>query len=214
MIISEQNSSSFTPVPAGMWLARCYRIVDLGTQKTEFQGSIKMAKKLMVQWEIHSEDENGNPLQTAKGEPLSISKTYTVSLSEKATLRKDLVSWRGREFTADELRGFDLKNILGAWAMVSVVTAQGNNGKEYTNVTNVNPVPAAMKKAGLPEGKNKLQIFDLQEPDMELYETFSQGIKGRIEQSPEWNAIKGNKTPSKGSAKADPFDDLDSDIPF
>lgn len=214
MIISEQNSNSFTPVPAGMWLARCYRIVDLGTQKTEFQGSIKMAKKLMVQWEIHSEDENGNPLQTAKGEPLSISKTYTVSLSEKATLRKDLVSWRGREFTADELRGFDLKSVLGAWAMVSVVTAQGNNGREYTNVTNVNPVPAAMKKAGLPEGKNKLQIFNLQEPDMELYETFSQGIKAKIEVSPEWNAIKGNKTPSKGPSKADPFDDLDDDVPF
>lgn len=207
MIISEQQSSNFTPVPAGMWLARCYRIIDLGTQKSEYQGTVKFLKKLMIQWEIHDENEHGNALQTAKGEPLSISKNYTVSLAEAATLRKDLIGWRGRDFTADELRGFDLKNILGAWCMVSVATAQGNNGKEYTNVIAVNPVPASLKKT-LPQGKNELKIFDLQNPDMELFEGLSKGIKDRIESSPEWNAIKGKSAPS------DPFGDMDETVPF
>ena len=201
MIIAEKSNSSFTPVPAGMWLARCYRIIDLGTQKSEYQGTVRFLKKLMVQWEIHGEDENGKTIETAKGDPLSISKNYTVSLSEMSTLRKDLVSWRGREFTPEELRGFDLKNILGAWAMVSVATAQGNNGKEYTNVVSVNPVPAAMKK-NLPEGTNKLEIFDLEKPDMEMFNGFSQGIKTKIEGSPEW------------SGKSDAFANLDDDIPF
>lgn len=209
MIIAEQNSGgSYTPVPAGMWLARCYRIIDLGTQKSEYQGTVKFLKKLMIQWEVHGEDEHGNSLKTLKGEPLSISKNYTVSLAEKATLRKDLVSWRGRDFTADELRGFDLKNILGAWAMVSVATSTGNNGKEYTNVVSVNPVPASMKKS-LPEGHNSLEMFDLDSPDMSLYETFSKGIKDRIEASPEWSAIKSGKEVPKGS-----FDDMDDDVPF
>jgi hypothetical protein len=209
MIIAETNSGgSYTPVPAGMWLGRCYRIIDLGTQKTEYQGSVKFLKKLMVQWEVHGEDEHGKELRTAKGEPLSISKNYTVSLAEKATLRKDLVSWRGKEFTSEELRGFDLKNILGAWAMLSVATSIGNNGKEYTNVVSVNPVPAAMKK-NLPQAHNSLEMFDLEDPDMTLYESFSKNIKDRIEASPEWAAITSGKEVPKGS-----FDDMSDDIPF
>jgi hypothetical protein len=139
---------------------------------------------------------------------LSISKNYTVSLAEKATLRKDLVSWRGKEFTSEELRGFDLKNILGAWAMLSVATSIGNNGKEYTNVVSVNPVPAAMKK-NLPQAHNSLEMFDLEDPDMTLYESFSKNIKDRIEASPEWSAISSGKEVPKGS-----FDDMSDDIPF
>ena len=30
------SGGDFTPVPAGLHLARCYRIVDLGTQQTEY----------------------------------------------------------------------------------------------------------------------------------------------------------------------------------
>ena len=36
-----ENTSSggdFKPVPAGLHLARCYRIIDLGTQRSEFDG--------------------------------------------------------------------------------------------------------------------------------------------------------------------------------
>ena len=71
------SSSSFTPVPAGMHLARCFRIVDLGTQKTSYMGKDKLNRKILIQFEIHSEDADGNPLLTDKGEPLSISKRYT-----------------------------------------------------------------------------------------------------------------------------------------
>jgi hypothetical protein len=38
------------------------------------------------------------------------------------------VAWRGREFTPEELKGFHLKNILGAWCMISVVHNE-NDGK-------------------------------------------------------------------------------------
>ena len=93
------GGGTFTPVPPGMYLARCYRIVDLGTQKSEYLGQIKNLPKVMLQFEVHGEDDAGKPLVTAKGEPMSISKNFTLSLAEKATLRKDLQTWRGREFT-------------------------------------------------------------------------------------------------------------------
>ena len=84
------EGGSFTPVPDGSHLARCYRIIDMGTQKTEFEGKVKFLPKVMIQFEVHGEDAEGNPTITSKNEPMSISKNYTLSLADKATLRKDL----------------------------------------------------------------------------------------------------------------------------
>jgi hypothetical protein len=203
------SESTFTPVPPGMHLARCYRIVDLGTQKSEWQGEVKHLHKVMLHFEVHGEDEKGKPLITKKGEPLSISKNYTLSLGEKAALRKDLQAWRGRDFTPDELRGFELKNILGHWAMLSVAKSAGSNGKEYTNIMSVNPVMASVKKAGLPEGFNKLGLFYIDSPDMEMFETFSRNLQEKIQSSPEWQARSKHEAKSKGGSG---FDDLDNDF--
>jgi hypothetical protein len=106
LVAKAGGGSTFTPIPPGMYLGRCYRIVDMGTQKSEYLGQVKHLPKVMLQFEVHGEDDTGKPLITAKGEPMTISKNFTLSLAEKATLRKDLQTWRGKEFTADELRGF------------------------------------------------------------------------------------------------------------
>jgi hypothetical protein len=49
------------------------------------------------------------------GRPFAMFKNYTLSWSEKANLRLDLQSWRGKPFTQEEMRRFDLETILGAW---------------------------------------------------------------------------------------------------
>jgi hypothetical protein len=213
LIAKDSGESSFTPVPPGMHLARCYRIVDLGTQKSEYQGQIKYLQKVMIQFEVHGEDDNGKPLLTNKNEPMSISKNYTLSLAEKATLRKDLQTWRGRDFTGEELRGFELKNVLGVWGMISVAKSVGNNGKDYTNVMSVNPVPAAIKKNGLPEGYNTTAMFAIENPDMELFESFSNGLREKIKTSPEWQARDG-LTSNHQVRQGTSIGDLDEDIPF
>lgn len=113
LIVTASASSDFAPAPAGSHLARCYRIIDLGSQTTEWKGKPKTSRKVMFTWELHGEDGEGKPLLTDDGKPLMVSKRYTFSLSEKATLRAHLVGWRGRDFTLDELAGFDLEKVLG-----------------------------------------------------------------------------------------------------
>jgi hypothetical protein len=99
--------------------------------------------------------------------------------------------------------------------MVSVVKAVGNNGKEYTNIQAILSVPPQIKKAGLPEGHNALGIFSIEEPDMTMFETFSDGLKAKIEGSPEWQARTGQEYAKNESAsKSSGFDDMDDDIPF
>jgi hypothetical protein len=184
----------------------------MGTQSTTWKGQTKQQPKVMLQFEVHSEDIAGNPLVTDKGEPMSISKNFTASLGENAILRQELENWRSRAFTPEELKGFQLKNVLGAWAMLSVVKEQGNDGNEYTNISSINPVSSQIKKAGLPEGHNELKIFDLENPDMELFETFGNKIKEKIQATPEWN--KKIVPAPKPAQPSSGFDDMDSDVPF
>jgi len=208
------GGGTFTPVPPGMYLARCYRIVDLGKQKSEWQGKVSEQPKVMLQFEVHGEDEAGKPLVTAKGEPMSISKNYTLSLAEKATLRKDLQTWRGQPFTPEELDGFQVDNVLGAWAMIAITKEIGNNGKEYTNIANINKVPREMK-ANMPEGHNKCAAFYIENPDMDMFATFSDNLRAKIEKSPEWQKLKGGGSQfSKPASSGSGFDDMDDDIPF
>jgi hypothetical protein len=208
LIAKAGMTSNFKPVPTGTHLGRLYRIIDLGTQSSEFAGKMKSLRKVMLQWEVHSEDDAGNPTVTDDGKPLSLSKNYTLTLDEKGTLRKDLQTWRGRDFTEEELAGFDIKVILGQWAMLSVIKAIGNNGKEYTNVAAVMSVPKSVRAAGFPDPYNDPKIFVIATADMEMFEKFSENLKAKIVASPEWK-LRGKAEPKTG------FEDMDSDmVPF
>lgn len=209
MIITQQeNNSEFKPVPPGMHLARCYRLIDLGTQKGTYQGVVSYKKKIMLQFEIHGDDDNGNKIITSKGEPMSISKNYTRSIHEKSSLTLDLQSWRGMAFTADERKKFEVSKVLGAWAMISVAKSTGDDGKEYTNIVTINPVPSSIKKAGLPEGFNEVLEFDIDKPNMDLFNSFSDKLKDKIKSCPEW--IAKNSSPNQAPTE----DYQNDDIPF
>jgi hypothetical protein len=208
---AEANSSTFTPVPTGMHLGRCFRVVDLGTQKSTYKGTDKFQRKVLIQFEIHSEDAQGNPLLTDKGEPMSISKRYTLSLYENSSLSKDLESWRGSAFTADERRGFDLEKLLGVWAMLNVTKSIGGDGKEYTNIETINPVPMQIKKAGLPDPHNDTMIYSIQNSDEDTFNKLSEGVRKTIEASPEFQDK--NKGGKKQAAYDDGFGD-DPNEPF
>ena len=213
-----ENTSSggeFKAVPAGLHLARCYRIVDLGTQTTEYMGETKHQRKIMLGWELHGKDEEGNELVTSNGDPLAIFKNYTLSWNEKATLRNDLQGWRNKPFTEEEMRRFDISAILGQWCMLNVIERAGKNGKMYSNVGSIAPVPSVVKQAGLPPAVNVNQLFRLAEPDYELFDTFGKGLKEKIQASPEWQALQARK-PAQNASKAPSsgFDDMDDDLPF
>lgn len=121
MIIS---GSSFTPAPEGVHPAVCVDVVDKGM----VTGAYGTKHKLRIVWEIAELMDDGRPF--------TVGKTYTASLHEKSVLRKDLKSWRGREFTPEELRGFDTEKVVGAPCQL-VVQHEEKNGETYANVTAV-----------------------------------------------------------------------------
>ena len=148
-VASDSGGGNFKRVPQGVFIGRCYSLVDLGTQLSSGQYGEKMQHKIRIGWELFGEDEQGNPLTVdvdGQTMPMTISKSYTVSLHEKSSLRKDLSAWRGKDFTDEEARGFDISKLIGAYCMVNVTTSE-TNGKTYSNVAGLTPLPGALKNS-------------------------------------------------------------------
>jgi hypothetical protein len=199
------EKKEFKVAPVGSHLARLYRIIDLGTQKSEYMGQVKMLRKVKFFWELHGDD------LLIEGKPLIQTRNYTLSLGDKASLRKDLESWRGKSFTDDELRGFDLRNLLDKWCMVTVQHRTANNGNTYADAVAVTPVPTIVQKAGLPKGVNACVLFDLQKFDQEVFDSLSQGLKDQIMQSAEYRNTFSNVNKLLQDAT---IEDDDLSVPF
>lgn len=209
-IATDSGGGNFKRVPQGVFIGRCYSLIDLGTQHTSGQYGDKFQHKLKISWELFGEEENGTPLTSDVDGvmmPLTISKTYTVSLHEKAGLRRDLSAWRGKDFTDDEAKAFDVSKLIGAYCMINVTESTTNN-KTYSNVAGITPLPGALKNAK-PEPVHTNVKFDLDEPNMKVFSTFHEKLQEAIKKSPEWAKSQGTSyTPSSD----DSFDD--SDAPF
>lgn len=123
----KSDSKEFEALPEGQHLGVCYKIIDQGSRNETYprdaepnSDNTKKRKTLIVTWEIPEQ-------KMTDGRPMSISKTYTASLNENATLYKDLVTWRGKSFTKEELDGFDLDKMIGAPANLEIEhNANGN----------------------------------------------------------------------------------------
>ena len=205
-IAADTGSGDFKRVPPGAYIGRCYSLIDLGTQLTSGQFGEKLQHKIRIGWELFGEDEQGNPLTVdvdGKTMPMTISKSYTVSLHEKAGLRKDLAAWRGRDFTDEEAKAFDVSKLIGAYCMVNATTSE-TNGKTYTNVAGITPLPGALKNAK-PAPVHENLIFDLDKPDMKVFDSFHEKLQEAIKKSPEW--VRNQRKQGAG------FDDMPNDIP-
>ena len=115
----------------------CCDIVDMGLVETNYSGKVKKQHKVRVIWQV---DEK----RASDGARFQVSKRYTLSLHEKAALRKDLESWRGVPFNEEQLSGWDIEAVLNAPCMVSIVQ-NAANGNIYANVTAIMRLPKGMQ---------------------------------------------------------------------
>jgi hypothetical protein len=200
LIARNTGGGDFELPPTGMQVARCWRVVDLGTVKGEYMGKPKVARKCLIGWELLS-------AKREDGEPFTIGNRYTISLGEKANLRSMLESWRGRAFTAQELEGFDLTHILGKPCLINVVHKEEGD-KTYANIAAVTPLPAGMTARN---GVLNPYIFSLVEFDEPMFKGLSEKLQDGIAQSPEYRALKSGKPAASAGTTGGVDDD---DIPF
>jgi hypothetical protein len=206
MYMPQNSGGDFETTPAGTHVARCYRVVDLGTQQVEWQGQMKHQRKVMLSWELPGE-------LMEDGRPFSAHQRYTFSSSEKSHFRKHLESWRGLAFKDEDFGegGFDIRNLLGVPCMLSIVHTTKSD-KTYANVAGVMKLPKGMDA---PQLANETLFLSLApgEFDEAAFEKLSDNIKDTVRKSPEYQEIANGDIPAATSPD-DYGADLDDEIPF
>lgn len=211
LYVSEGSGSTFDPLANGTYPAVCYGVVDEGEQYNETFG--KWTRKVRLMFELPGETI------TIDGEEVSrtLSTEYTASLNAKGKLRGALEAWRGRAFTVEELKRFDLKNIVGVPCLLSVINQDGKNGKSYTNINGMMALPKGMP---MPACREERIVFDLDESDLAMLKQFPQYLQEKIMKSRTYEErIAGmGEAADDGSGAAEAFvgamQDADGDLPF
>lgn len=152
-IMVSDSSKAFVPAPEGLHQAVCCDVIDLGVVETQFGSK----HRIQICWLINELNDDGRLFM--------VSKRYTSSLNEKASLRQDLEAWRGKKFSKEELRGFDVEALIGVNCQVQVVHGQSPDGRTWANVKSVVPLSKGMQKMVVPDDfvrKAERQINDVQ----------------------------------------------------
>lgn len=205
IIAKDSGGGDFKKIPPGAHFAICQMVADIGLQEG-FSG--KPQHKIYLRWEVPDErieytDKQGRHVEG----PCTIGKTYTLSLSEKANLRKDLENWRGRAFTQAELEGFNIVDVIGKCCQI-MVTHETKGNKTYANVTGVMGISREQKeRAKSAKAENDPLVYSVAAHDQKTFEKLPEwlrkSVENRIENEP--------REPEVATVEHDEFSD---DIPF
>lgn len=205
-------TADFAICPSGNHVAICNAVVDLGMQPGS--GMYPDPKhQVYVRFELPTEQitytKDGNEITG----PMSIGRTFTASMSEKANLRKFIESWFGKKFPTDDAAAdFDCALLLGKKCLVNVTHTEKEQ-KTYANIANATPIPKGMPAEFAQQ--NPSLCFDLSAPDdaafSKLPEWLQKKIQERLSDDKETATKSAQDEYLGSSASGAPFDD---DIPF
>lgn len=188
------------------YTARCYGVIITGTSFNQRFGNTQT--KVTFLWELPTElltfERDGETVTM----PRSISKSFTLSMNERATLRKNLESWIDRPFTPEELSaGVDISKFCGSACRLAIGQAQKQDGDKYNTVDKV----VRLKDGKCPSLYNDKLLFDITDCEQDLTE---------IEKLPAWiqDAIRKSDEYQMRMYPEDydeaPVDTDEQDIPF
>jgi hypothetical protein len=208
-IIANSNGGGkdFQPVEAGTYTARCYSMIHIGTVIEEYNGEKKEANKVRLTFELPTEmkvfkEENGE-------QPQVIGKDFTLSMHEKAGLRKFLSSWRGKAFTDDEAKSFDITKLLGVACTLGITHKVSKTGKTYAEISSVSTL---MKGMAIADQINPSFEFSVAEFDQAKFDVLPQFIRDKVITSREYLAMQG--TPKPEAINAESLAPQEDDMPF
>ena len=205
IIATSNGNTNYEPIATGNYPARCYSMVHLGTIEENILGTLKKLNKVRITWELPTElkvfkEENGE-------QPQMISKEFTLSLHEKATLRGFLKNWRGKDFTDDEAKSFDIEKLVGAPCMLNVTHKTKKDGSGiYAEIGSVSTMP---KGYVCPDAINKPFVFTYENFDIDSFNSLPEFMKNKMVNSEEYK-----QATTGGQEIESPKEEEHDDLPF
>lgn len=203
----------FEIAPEGVFLARCYKMVDVGTQTETGQFGTKENRKIYLYWEL-LQTADGDEVKMENGDqPFSIFNSYKLSMHPKANLRKHLDAWRGKKFTEEEASDFDVTKLLDKFCLLQITHSTSKDGqKTYANID------AIMSTKKTAPGVNEISSFNIENPDMDVFNALPEWLQAKIEDAPEWDDTDNTAdAPAAPAVKKEDVqeDEIDvADVPF
>jgi len=130
MILKDKQSSEFISHPETDGMVKAV-IVDITPLKeVDTQYGVKEVFQIVFESEIENDE----------GKRFCVwSRRFTPSLSDRANLRKELKKIMGRDFTALELKGFDIEALIGFGVNLIIQHEIGSNGNTYAVISFIAP---------------------------------------------------------------------------
>lgn len=211
-IIASASTAKRELIPAGNYVARCYQMIEIGTITENIRGKSSTNPKVRIGWELPEELRVFNE---EKGEqPLVISKEYNLYTSEKSNLRKMLASWRGKDFTEDEAKAFDVMKLLGVPCMLNIIHKNGvsDPSKVYEEIGSISPIPKSMK---CPPQITPTFVLAYDDFDYTKFDSLPDFIKDKMKTSLEFVAMQTpNSKHMNHTTEGENFNSEDDDLPF
>ena len=205
LTLSESAKQERKLPESGATVGMLYSLVDLGTQKTNWDNEEKWMGKVRLTFELPDQldefevEENGKRTKVSK--PMVVSIEQTRSLGEKASLRKLLEQWRGQTFTAAELKSFSLKNLLGKPAMLTLIHKTSQAGRQYCAIAGASKLPKGMKAPATTI--NDTIYYEIEEGEGGQFPDMPEWLQEKIRASKEFATAAGKSTATKVEVDAD-----------
>lgn len=177
IIATATEGKTFTPAPEGTHHAVCVDVIDKGMLPNTFKAG-QLQHKIDIVWQLNEPRDDGKRFQ--------VYKRYTLSLNEKASLRHDLETWRGKAFTRDEELGFDVETVIGANCLLNV-QHRTKGEKTYANVMSVMPLIKGMAKIGPLDYKRPEIKATTEQPDEDFPPVTESEWPGELPDDPEFS---------------------------
>ena len=183
-ILATSSGSEKELVPAGNYVARCYQMIEVGTVTETINGDTKQLKKVRIGWEFPN---NKKVFNEEKGpQPIVFNEEYTLSMGEKSNLRKMLESWRGKGFTPEQAKSFDVSVLIGVPCMVNIIHCESKRGTTYAKISSVSGVPAVIE---VPAQITEKFILSYDDFSVEKFNSLPDFIKEKMKSSKEYQQL-------------------------
>lgn len=138
-ILAKGSDSKFKPHPAGQFVGQCVDSINLGESVETFAGELpKLVAKCALVFRTGERNE-----QT--GDFIDIGREFTVSMGEKANLRKFLEQWRGKAYTSEQVdAGVPLEKLVGNHGLLTIAQRESKTKRVYGEITACVGIPKQM----------------------------------------------------------------------
>lgn len=131
--------SKFHPHPVNQYVAQCVDVIDLGEKVESYPGKTDhLARKCVLVFRTGEKNEE-------TGDDIDVAREFTISMGDKANLRKFLEQWRGQPYTDEQIAaGVKLDKLTGQHALLSIGHRTSGKGRTYAIITACVGIPKQM----------------------------------------------------------------------